>query len=64
MQNYLTVKQMAATHPAFSEASLRYYIFNEHENGINKVIRRIGKKILINEELFFEWLEEQNGRSS
>ena len=60
MPNYLTVKQMAAKHPAFSEASLRYHIFNEEKNGINKVIRRIGRKILINENQFLEWIEQQS----
>lgn len=38
MTQYLTVKQMAAKHPAFSEASLRYHIFNETKNGIDKAI--------------------------
>lgn len=61
MPNYLTVKQMAAKHPAFSEASLRYHIFHETKNGIDKVIKRIGRKILIDEDLFFQWLEDMNG---
>lgn len=61
MTNYLTVKQMAAKHPAFSEASLRYHIFNETTNGIDKAIKRVGRKILINENKFFEWLEGQDG---
>ena len=61
MPHYLTVKQMAAKHPAFSEASLRYHIFNEAKNGIDKAVRSVGRKILINEELFFEWLEAQDG---
>jgi hypothetical protein len=61
MPNYLTVKQMAAKHSAFSEASLRYHIFHETKNGIDKAIKRVGRKILINEERFFEWLDGQNG---
>jgi hypothetical protein len=61
MQNYLTVKQMAAKHPAFSEASLRYHIFHEKTNGFDKVVHRIGRKILINENRFSEWLEGQGG---
>lgn len=60
MPNYLTVKQMAAKHPAFSESSLRYHIFNEEKNGIDKAIKRVGRKILINENSFFEWLENQD----
>lgn len=48
---------MATKHPAFSEASLRYHIFNEKTNGLNKAIRRLGRKILINEDLFFKWID-------
>ena len=59
MSEYLTVKMMAVKHPAFSEASLRYHIFHESKNGISKAIRRVGRKILINEAQFFDWLEGQ-----
>lgn len=59
--SYLTVRQMAEKHPAFSEASLRYHIFHEKQNGLAEAIRRVGRKILINENLFFEWVESQNG---
>ena len=58
-KNYLTVKQMAAKHPVFSEASLRYHIFNERRNGLDKALIRVGKKILINEDAFWDWLENQ-----
>jgi hypothetical protein len=58
-KTYLTVKQMAAKHPAFSEASLRYHIFNETRNGLDKALIRVGKKILINEDAFWDWLENQ-----
>jgi hypothetical protein len=58
-KTYLTVKQMAAKHPAFSEASLRYHIFNERQNGLDKALIRVGKKILINEDAFWDWLENQ-----
>jgi hypothetical protein len=60
--NYLTVKQFAEKHIAFSESSLRFLIFNEKNNGLadSKVIARVGKRVLINEERFFNWLEHQN----
>jgi len=61
MPQYLTVRQMAEKHPAFSEASLRYHIFHENQNGLAEAIRRVGRKILINESLFFEWVENQKG---
>lgn len=61
MADYLTVKQVVQKHPAFSEASLRYYIFNEKQNGLSSAIRRIGRKVLINEVVFLQWIDGQNG---
>lgn len=40
--------------------SLRWLIFNETANGFNKVVRRIGSRVLIKERAFFDWVEEQN----
>lgn len=41
-------------------SSLRHLVFFEEQNGFSKVLRRIGKKIYINEKAFFEWVDEQN----
>ncbi len=57
MSNLLTVKQFAEKHPAFSEASLRYHIFNEETNGLSSALIRVGRKILIKEDTFFDWIE-------
>ena len=62
--NYLTPKQVPKKHHAFSESSVRYLIFHEHTNGFSKCIRRIGKKILISERDFIEWIEAQNNGGS
>ena len=47
--------------PFPSVAGLRWLIFNEHTNGFHKCIRRVGKRVLIDEVKFFEWVDEQNG---
>ena len=39
---------------------LRHLIFNEKINGFSKVIRRCGRRVLIDEAAFFQWMEEQN----
>lgn len=39
---------------------LRSLIFNENTNGFNKVVRRIGGRVLIKEDAFFEWVENTN----
>ena len=59
---YLTVQQFTAKHTAFTSGGIRSLIFNEHQNGLAKsgAIVRIGRKVLIREDLFFSWVESQN----
>jgi hypothetical protein len=39
---------------------LRHLIFNAESNGFKKVIKRCGRRVLIDEAAFFQWMEEQN----
>lgn len=63
MENHirlLTVAQFASEHPAFSQAALRHLIFDSMRNGFHSVIRRVGRrKILLDENAFFSWINEQ-----
>lgn len=60
IRSLLTIKDFANKHKAFTQSALRHLIFFAEENGFKKVIRRIGKrKILIDEESFFLWVDEQ-----
>lgn len=43
-----------------SEAGLRWLVFNEHRNGFSKCVRRVGRRVLIDEAAFFQWVEDQN----
>lgn len=56
---YLTVAQLAQRYPAFSQGSIRWLIFNSEINGFNKVIRKIGRKVILNLREFKKYLEEQ-----
>lgn len=47
-------------HPWPSESGLRYLIFNAQRNGFHICVRRIGRRVLIDELRFFEWVEQQN----
>jgi len=55
---FLTVKQFNQKHPAFPIGGLRHRIFNEDQNGMKAagVVVRNGRRILLNEERFFDWL--------
>lgn len=42
------------------ESGLRHLIFYASTNGFDKVIRRVGRRVLIDENAFFQWVDEQN----
>lgn len=56
-RSYLTVKQLPAKYPAFTENAIRWAIFNKDRNGFAPVIRKVGKKVLIDEQAFVAWIE-------
>ena len=43
------------------KGGLRYLIFNETKNGFNKVVRRVGRRVLIDEAAFFSWVQSNGG---
>lgn len=46
-------------HPDPSVKALRMLVFRQHENGFDKVVERRKKRILINENAYFEWKAQQ-----
>ena len=66
----VTVRQFSEKHPAFSQGSLRNLIHLSSErytskgkipgNGLRLALVRIGRKLLIDEAKFFQWIEQQN----
>ena len=42
------------------QGGLRHLVFNAHTNGFDKVIRRVGKRVLIDEAAYFDWVDAQN----
>lgn len=69
-----TVKQFSEKHPAFTQGALRNLIFLAEErrstkgaipgNGLSAALVRIGRKVLIDEVRFFEWIDVQNQRGA
>lgn len=59
--NLMTVRQISEEYPAFSAGALRSYVFNSDFNGLKDIgaIKRIGKRVLIDIHLFFEWIEKK-----
>lgn len=56
----IPVTQWEQHHPWPSIAALRNLIHHKETNGFNKVIKKVGKRVLIDETAFFEWVEERN----
>jgi len=41
------------------QGGLRHLIFYAKTNGFDRVIKRAGRRVLIDEQAFFDWLESQ-----
>lgn len=56
---YSTVTQFPTKYPAFTKGGLRFQIFNAETNGLGAsgAIVRMGRKILIDEQKYFAWIE-------
>lgn len=54
-----TVAQFSKKYPAFPLGGLRWLLFHREQNGLDSAVIKLGIKILIDEELFFQWLDEQ-----
>ena len=48
-------------HPWPPIGGLRHLIFNEKTNGFCQCVKRIGRRVLIDENKFFQWAENQKG---
>jgi hypothetical protein len=67
LHRWLTVKLLAQAEPSFTEAALRYLVFNADPrhtsrglipgNGLAPHIRRVGTKVLINHGGFLSWID-------
>ena len=74
MDEFVTIKQFVEKYPAFSEASLRYLIFESKPrkstkgevagNGMDVALRRVGRRIYIVPPAFFAWVDGINARRS
>lgn len=60
---FIPVTDWKNHHPWPRDGGLRHLIFHADKNGFNKVIVRAGRRILIDEHAFFEWLDEHREAS-
>jgi len=74
LRSLLTVRQLHEKYPAWSEPALRALILNASSrtnsrgervcgNGLDIAILRCGRKLLLDEERFIEWVAELSKRA-
>lgn len=51
-------------HPYPPIGGLRHLVFFAQENGFHEVIRRVGRRILIDEAAYFRWVQMRNPKPS
>ena len=51
-----TVKQLVEKTPYLTENAIRWMLFNRKTNGLSAAVFKLGKKILIDDEKFQEWV--------
>jgi len=61
VRNPSTISQLREDNPAFTEGGIRWQIFNSERNGLAEAgaIIRIGRRIYIDADAYFAWLEAQ-----
>ena len=57
----IPVPQWNKYHEWPPQGGLRHLIFHEHKNGFHKCVKRVGRRVLIDEQEFFKWVTEQSG---
>lgn len=60
---YLSSQQIVedARYP-FTMGQLRHYLLKRHKNGLEKAVRRIGKRLYLRQDLWDQWIENQANR--
>lgn len=60
---YIPVNDWNKDHAWPPTGGLRHLIFHAKRNGFDAVVRRVGRRVLINEAAFFQWVDA-NGKAS
>ena len=57
LDNILTVKELVNRSKIFSEATLRWWVFNAESNGLKCALLKVGGRVYIDLDQFEQWLE-------
>ena len=60
-RKFYSVKAFVRRHSGcLTEGALRALIFHDKDGFATKCVRRLGRKVVIDEAAFFQWLDAQN----
>lgn len=57
-KNFVTIKQWLQKYPAIPEGGIRHLIFTNKDNFNTRVVKKIGRKILLDEQAFLNYINE------
>ncbi|MFI5342772.1 MAG: hypothetical protein ACHQUC_00970 [Chlamydiales bacterium] len=59
-QNYWTPQQIVKSEQyPFTIGQIRHYLMMRHKNGLDKAVRKIGKRLYLRRDLFDQWIESK-----
>ena len=53
IETFLSVKDFSNKHTGWTQQQLRWIIANREKNGFKSVLRKVGKRVMIDEAAFF-----------
>jgi hypothetical protein len=56
----LTVRRLLEKYQWLTEGGIRHFLFHMNENGLCRAVKKMGRRILIDEDAFFTWIEGQS----
>ncbi|PIS00450.1 MAG: hypothetical protein COT84_07580 [Chlamydiae bacterium CG10_big_fil_rev_8_21_14_0_10_35_9] len=59
-KNFLTLKQWLEKYQAIPEGGIRHLIFTNKHNFNQRVVKKLGRKILLDEQAFLNYIDEQS----
>ena len=59
-KNFLTLRQWLEKYKAIPEGGVRHLIFTNKDNFNSRVVKKLGRKILLDEQAFLSYIDEHS----
>ena len=59
-KSFLTMKQWLEKYQGIPKGGIRHLIFTNKDNFNNRVVKKLGRKILLDEEAFLDFINEHS----